>query len=68
MLATWPGFDPARLASIPVPVLVVQGDRDQMVPLEQGQELARLAPQAASTWCRGRDIPSCSTGMTRGPR
>lgn len=44
MLATWPGFDPARLASIPVPVLVVQGDRDQMVPLEQGQELARLAP------------------------
>lgn len=44
-LATWPGFDPAALAALSVPVLVVQGDRDQMVPLEQGQELARLAPQ-----------------------
>lgn len=45
LLATWPGFDPAALAALPVPVLVVQGDRDQMVPLEQGQELARLVPQ-----------------------
>lgn len=44
-LATWPGFDPAALSSLPVPLLVVQGDRDQMVPLEQGQELARLAPR-----------------------
>ncbi len=44
-LASWPGFDPQALAALSVPVLVVQGDRDQMVPLEQGQELARLAPQ-----------------------
>jgi len=44
-LATWPGFDPSALSSLTVPVLVVQGDRDQMVPPEQGQELARLAPQ-----------------------
>ncbi|WP_374712429.1 alpha/beta fold hydrolase [Symbiobacterium terraclitae] len=44
LLATWPGFDSAALAALPVPLLVVQGDRDQMVPLEQGQELARLAP------------------------
>lgn len=45
LLATWPGFDPVALATLPVPVLVVQGDRDQMVPLAQGQELARLVPQ-----------------------
>lgn len=44
-LASWPGFDPQALAALSVPVLVVQGDRDQMVPLEQGQELARLAPR-----------------------
>lgn len=45
LLATWPGFASAALAALPVPVLVVQGDRDQMVPLAQGQELAQLAPQ-----------------------
>ncbi|HYF79681.1 MAG TPA: alpha/beta fold hydrolase [Symbiobacteriaceae bacterium] len=50
----WPGFSAADLASIACPTLVVQGDRDLMVPVEQGRELAasvqhgefRLAPRA----------------------
>lgn len=44
MLESFPGFDQAALGSIAVPTLVLQGDRDQMVPLEQGQELARQVP------------------------
>lgn len=44
LLSTWPGFDPADLARIAVPVLVVQGDKDQMVSLKHGQDLAGLVP------------------------
>lgn len=51
---SWPGFTRSDLASIACPTLVVQGDRDLMVPVEQGRELAatvqqgefRLAPRA----------------------
>lgn len=46
LLSTWPGFDPADLARITIPLLVVQGDRDQMVSLRHGQELAALVPGA----------------------
>ncbi len=46
LLTTWPGFDPAALAGISVPALVVQGDKDQMVSLKQAEDLARLVPGA----------------------
>lgn len=36
----WPGFGAEALASISCPVLVVQGDRDLMVPLADGEEIA----------------------------
>lgn len=44
LLTTWPGFDPADLARIAIPVLVVQGDRDQMVSLKQAEDLVALVP------------------------
>lgn len=43
-LAAWQGFAPESLAALAIPLLVVQGDRDQMVPLEQAEELAALVP------------------------
>lgn len=51
---SWSGFSAADLRAIACPTLVVQGDRDLMVPIEQGRELAaavqhgefRLAPRA----------------------
>ncbi|MFZ5826050.1 MAG: alpha/beta fold hydrolase [Bacillota bacterium] len=46
LLTTWPGFDPAGLARIEIPVLVVQGDRDQMVSLGQAQNLVAAVPGA----------------------
>jgi pimeloyl-ACP methyl ester carboxylesterase len=46
LLSTWPGFDPADLARIQIPLLVVQGDRDQMVSLRHGEELAATVPGA----------------------
>jgi pimeloyl-ACP methyl ester carboxylesterase len=42
---TWPGFSPADLAAVACPTLVVQGDRDLMVPVEQGKELAGSVQQ-----------------------
>lgn len=44
LLTTWPGFDPAELARIDIPLLVVQGDKDQMVSLKHGEDLAALVP------------------------
>jgi pimeloyl-ACP methyl ester carboxylesterase len=46
MFEAWPGFPKADLAAINCPTLVVQGDRDQMVPLEEGQALAATVPGA----------------------
>lgn len=46
LLEDWVGFSPADLASITCPVLVVQGDRDEMVSFEQGQALAAAIPGA----------------------
>lgn len=46
LLETWPGFSRDELASISCPVLVAQGDRDQMVPVEQAEELAAALPGA----------------------
>lgn len=46
LLTTWPGFDPADLARIAMPVLVVQGDRDQLVSLRHGENLAATVPGA----------------------
>jgi len=42
----WPGFGTEALASISCPVLVVQGDRDLMVPLADGEEIVRRVPGA----------------------
>lgn len=47
LLTTWSGFAPAELARIAIPLLVVQGDRDQMVSLKQAQTLAETVPGAA---------------------
>ena len=46
LLETWPGFSPANLAAIRCPTLVVQGDKDHMVPLAEAQELAATVPGA----------------------
>ena len=46
MLETWPGFAREELAAITCPMLVVQGDRDLMVPLGQAEELAATVPGA----------------------
>jgi len=46
MFETWPGFTPDELGAITCPTLVVQGDNDQMVPLDEGQALAAAAPGA----------------------
>lgn len=46
LLTTWPGFDPADLARITIPVLVVQGDKDQMVSVGQAQDLTAAVPGA----------------------
>ncbi len=46
MLSSWPGFPPEELAAISCPALVVQGDRDEMVPIEQARELASIIPGA----------------------
>lgn len=46
LLERWSGFSVADLSGIACPVLVVQGDRDQMVPVEQGRELAAGVPGA----------------------
>lgn len=40
LLSTWKGFSSDDLASIACPTLVVQGDKDEMVPLSQGKLLA----------------------------
>lgn len=47
LLESWPGFGPDDLAQIRCPALVVQGDRDEMVPLEQARQLAASIPGAA---------------------
>lgn len=39
-LESWSGYSGAELAAIRCPVLVVQGDRDSMVPLAHGQAVA----------------------------
>jgi pimeloyl-ACP methyl ester carboxylesterase len=44
LFETWPGFSPEDLRSIACPVLVTMGDKDHMVPVEQGQELAAAVP------------------------
>jgi pimeloyl-ACP methyl ester carboxylesterase len=46
LLQQWPGFSPSDLAAITRPTLVVQGDKDQMVPVEQARELAAAVPGA----------------------
>jgi pimeloyl-ACP methyl ester carboxylesterase len=46
LFETWPGFTSAELRAVACPTLVVQGDRDHMVPLEEGQELAATVPGA----------------------
>lgn len=46
LLSTWPGFSDADLAGIACPTLVVQGDKDEMVPLAQGRRLAASVPGA----------------------
>lgn len=46
LLTTWPGFSPADLAGIGCPTLVVQGEKDQMVPLAQAEELVAAVPGA----------------------
>jgi pimeloyl-ACP methyl ester carboxylesterase len=46
MLETWSGFSTLDLASIGCPTLVVQGDQDEMVPIEQARELAATIPGA----------------------
>lgn len=43
---TWPGFTPEELGAIRCPVLVVQGDKDLMVPVEQAHLIADLVPGA----------------------
>jgi pimeloyl-ACP methyl ester carboxylesterase len=48
--APW-GFDPA---DIPVPVLVVHGARDSMIPSSHGEWLARRCPRA-ELWLRPED-------------
>ncbi|MDB4893945.1 MAG: putative esterase [Firmicutes bacterium] len=45
-LQRWPGFAADDLGAIGCPVLVVQGDKDQMVPVEQARELAAAVPGA----------------------
>lgn len=45
-LSSWPGYSHAELAAIRCPTLVVQGDRDSMVPLQQGQAVAEAIPDA----------------------
>ncbi|HWI51581.1 MAG TPA: alpha/beta fold hydrolase [Symbiobacteriaceae bacterium] len=40
MFETWPGFSVEELSGITCPTLVVQGDNDQMVPVDQGEALA----------------------------
>lgn len=46
LLSTWPGFTDEALSAIACPTLVVQGDKDLMVPLEQAQALAAAVPGA----------------------
>lgn len=46
LLQDWEGFAPEALAAITCPVLVVQGDRDELVPVSQARELAALVPGA----------------------
>jgi pimeloyl-ACP methyl ester carboxylesterase len=46
LLEAWPGFTDGDLASIPCPTLVVQGDRDHMVPVGQARRLAATVPGA----------------------
>jgi pimeloyl-ACP methyl ester carboxylesterase len=46
LLKSWPGFAPADLGAIACPTLVVQGDRDHMVSVEEARELAALVPGA----------------------
>ncbi|MGE5672971.1 MAG: alpha/beta fold hydrolase [Mycobacterium leprae] len=46
VLSAWPGIGPGALASIQSPTLVVQGDRDQMVPVAQARLLADSIPGA----------------------
>lgn len=46
MLETWSGFSQADLSTIGCPTLVVQGDLDEMVPIEQARELAAAVPGA----------------------
>lgn len=46
MLENWPGFSCEELASIACPTLVVQGDKDEMVPVSQAEEFAAAVPGA----------------------
>ncbi|MFZ5815852.1 MAG: alpha/beta fold hydrolase [Bacillota bacterium] len=46
LLTTWPGFEPEELARIRIPLLVVQGDKDQMVSLQHARDLASAVPGA----------------------
>ena len=41
-----PDFTPDQLASIQPPLLVIHGTRDELVPVEQGRELAAAVPGA----------------------
>lgn len=46
LFGAWPGFSADDLAGITCATLVVQGDRDDMVPPEQGEYLAEHVPGA----------------------
>src|SRR5258706_4145657 len=48
-----PRWDPARLAAIETPILVVAGDRDELVP--DAPELVELIPSSRLVTIPGRD-------------
>ena len=52
-----------KLKEIKVPVLVIHGTSDPMIPFEHGQKCAELIPDADTLWVEGmgHDIPDIFT-------
>ncbi|MFK8057362.1 MAG: alpha/beta fold hydrolase [Saprospiraceae bacterium] len=60
MAITKSGSRKDRLHQLKIPTLIIHGEKDPLIPIEHGKELARLIPHAKTVWAEeyGHNIPT----------